>query len=391
MNKIFKVNGHIHTPYSFSAFENIEQAFQMASSENIQVLGINDFYVTDGYNEFSELARKYHIYPLFNIELISLLKDYQKAGVTINDPNNPGRTYISGKGLSFPFSLEENYRNSLNNIILESQKQVRKMVERTNLLLEEINAGFNLSFEDIKKKYARELVRERHIAKALRIELEKKFSDEAGLKKFLENLYSGKECNVSISNHAAYENEIRSNLFKAGGKAFVPETDNAFIETKKVIDLIIMAGGIPTYPVLLDDINGNYTVFENDIVKLHEKLSNMGIYSVEFIPNRNSLDALREYTLYFYHNNFLVTYGTEHNTPAMIPLTPTTRNSALDDDELLSIVSKSTAVIAAHQHLKAKGIRGYLDGGGQADYKNLKDFIELGTYTIYNYIHSKTE
>ena len=245
MNKIFKVNGHIHTPYSFSAFENIEQAFQMASSENIQVLGINDFYVTDGYNEFSELARKYHIYPLFNIELISLLKDYQKAGVTINDPNNPGRTYISGKGLSFPFSLEENYRNSLNNIILESQKQVRKMVERTNLLLEEINAGFNLSFEDIKKKYARELVRERHIAKALRIELEKKFSDEAGLKNFLKNLYSGKECNVSISNHAAYENEIRSNLFKAGGKAFVPETDNAFIETKKAIDLIIMAGGIP--------------------------------------------------------------------------------------------------------------------------------------------------
>jgi hypothetical protein len=389
-DRIFKVNGHIHTPYSFSSFESIKQAFRLASTERIQVLGINDFYVTDGYSEFSELSEKYHIYPLFNIELISLLKDYQKAGITVNDPNNPGRVYISGKGLSVPFTLNEEYRKLLDNIILESQQQVKEMVIKINSLLNKLHAGLNLSFDKIKKEFARELVRERHIAKALRIELEKKFKDEIKLKKFLKNLYSGVECKVVTTNHAAFENEIRSNLLKAGGSAFVQETDDAFIETTKAIKLIRMARGIPTYPVLLDDKNGNFTIFESDKVQLLEKLSKMGIYSVEFIPNRNSLDKLREYTLYFYHNNFLVTYGTEHNTPDMIPLTPTSRDAILDDRELLGIVSNSTAVIAAHQHLKAKGIRGYLDEDGQADYKNMKDYIELGAYTIYNYINNKT-
>jgi hypothetical protein len=42
-----EANGHIHTPYSFSAFTDLESLFSMANSENISLLGINDFYVTD--------------------------------------------------------------------------------------------------------------------------------------------------------------------------------------------------------------------------------------------------------------------------------------------------------------------------------------------------------
>ena len=52
------INGHIHTPHSFSAFSNIEQAFELAKTEGVSVLGINDFYTTDGYDEFAELAKK---------------------------------------------------------------------------------------------------------------------------------------------------------------------------------------------------------------------------------------------------------------------------------------------------------------------------------------------
>ena len=63
------INGHIHTPHSFSAFSEIKQAFEMAKAEGISVLGINDFYTSDGYNEFAELAVANNIFPLFNIEL----------------------------------------------------------------------------------------------------------------------------------------------------------------------------------------------------------------------------------------------------------------------------------------------------------------------------------
>ena len=93
---ILQVNGHFHTPYSFSAFSNINQIFEMAGKENVKVLGINDFYTTDGYEEFNYLANKFRIFPMFNIEFMALQKDLQADGITLNYPNNPGRTYFSG-------------------------------------------------------------------------------------------------------------------------------------------------------------------------------------------------------------------------------------------------------------------------------------------------------
>jgi hypothetical protein len=43
-----KSNTHIHSPYSYSAFESIEQSLFLAAEEHVDILGINDFYITDG-------------------------------------------------------------------------------------------------------------------------------------------------------------------------------------------------------------------------------------------------------------------------------------------------------------------------------------------------------
>ena len=100
--EVYDINGHIHTPFSFSAFENIPQIFKMAKEEGIKAVGINDFIVTDGYQPFHDEAINAGVYPLFNIEFMGLLKEEQANGIKVNDPSNPGRTYFSGKGLDFP-------------------------------------------------------------------------------------------------------------------------------------------------------------------------------------------------------------------------------------------------------------------------------------------------
>ena len=92
---IHEVNGHVHTPYSFSAFSGIPAIFELALKENIKVVGINDFFVADGYPEFYENSIKNSVFALFNIEFIGLLKDEQAKGIRINDPSNPGRCYFS--------------------------------------------------------------------------------------------------------------------------------------------------------------------------------------------------------------------------------------------------------------------------------------------------------
>ena len=36
---------------------------------------------------------------LFGLEFISVLEEQQRRGIKINDPGNPGRAYICGKGI----------------------------------------------------------------------------------------------------------------------------------------------------------------------------------------------------------------------------------------------------------------------------------------------------
>lgn len=377
-----EANGHIHTPYSFSSFIALDTAFKMAVAEKIAVLGINDFYVTDGYNAFHKGCLTNKIFPLFNIEFIGLLKEEQKKGIRINDPNNPGRIYFSGKGLDYPFQVGWIQRRQLRTVRRESQVQIKAMITKLNQLLENEKPAMKLSYTAIKKVYAHELVRERHIAKALR-ELSVSISSETQEQlHFLEKLYGGKKSKTGLSNPAALENEIRSNLLKSGGAAFVEEDQNSFLELRKIIKIIIKAGGIPCYPVLLDDPAGNFTEFEADPEKLYDSLKRLGIECIELIPGRNDFTILKNFVEYFHKKGFIITFGTEHNTPEMLPLTVTARGLKPLDESLKKIGWDGACVIAAHQYLRADGRQGYVLPDGTHSANQMRELISLGRLVI---------
>jgi len=50
---MIKVNAHLHTPYSFSAFKDVNEALDRALAEDVKVVGINDFYTTAGYEAWA--------------------------------------------------------------------------------------------------------------------------------------------------------------------------------------------------------------------------------------------------------------------------------------------------------------------------------------------------
>jgi hypothetical protein len=382
-----EANGHIHTPYSFSAFIALDTAFSMAVRENIAVLGINDFFVTDGYADFHKGCLINKIFPLFNIEFIGLLKDEQRKGIRINDPNNPGRIYFSGKGLDFPFQTGWVQKRQLRSVKRESQVQIKAMIAKLNKLIGKENPSMKLSYSLIKKTYAHELVRERHIAKALReLALTVSPSEEEQLG-FLENLYGGKKSKTSPKNHAALENEIRANLLKTGGPAFVEEDEKSFLELRKIIKIIIRAGGIPCYPVLLDDPSGKFTEFESEPEKLYNSLKQLGIECIELIPGRNDSAILKEFVEFFHKKGFIITFGTEHNTPEMIPMTVTTRGSIPLDESLKKIAWEGACVIAAHQYLRADGRQGYVLPDGTHSINQMRELINLGQLVIEYYLN----
>lgn len=344
------VNAHLHTPYSFSAFDSVSQALDMAAEEGVKVVGINDFYSLDGYKEWSEECGRRHLFPLYNIEFISLNVEDQAAGIRVNDPNNPGRTYLSGKGLNYPVTLSGTEARMLSDVKAESNAQVGRMCAKLNSWLDSIGAGFNLSFSQIEKDLTRGSIRERHLAKALRLAVDAKFtSDEARLD-FYRRLFSGKDLKSSLSDAAAVENEIRGKLLKAGGAAFVPEDPKAFLPMETVQRIIEAAGGIPTYPFLADDAKGGFTDFEQDLQKCADILKKRGIRSCEFITTRNSTAVLESYAGYLEDEGFIVTFGSEHNTPALEPIKLRTRDCSDLSEKLKEINYRGACFVAAHQN-----------------------------------------
>ncbi len=358
----------------------------MAQEEKVQVLGINDFYTTDGYGEFNTLAKQRLIFPLFNIEFMSLQKDLQAVGVRVNDPNNPGRTYFSGKGLRYPVRLNADMIARLFQVQDESNRQTAQMIEKLNTFLEELNAGFSFTFEEMKAQYAKNLLRERHIAKALREAVVGKFPSEEEQKAFFAKLFSGKEPKSAMSDFAGLENEIRGNLLKSGGRAFVPEDDKAFLSLEQVKELIIQAGGIPCYPVLLDNPKGEFTDFEGDYEKLYEQLVAKDVYMLELIPGRNKPEILGEFVNFFNDRGFVVTFGTEHNTPQLDPITVYGGDGKELSPAMKKIGYEGACVIAAHQYLKSKGQMGYLAKNGKAKVDKRDEFITLGNAVIKKFV-----
>lgn len=380
-NEIAEINGHIHTPHSFSAFPDIDLAFQMARQEGIEALGINDFYTTDGYPEFAEKAKEYNVFPLFNIELIALDEQLQEAGVRVNDPNNPGRTYFSGKGLRYPLNLPESTSQVIDQLKQESNRQTYEMVDKLNGYLSKTRTGLAFNASALHEQLAQGLFRERHIAQGIRQAVFEKADSADERKKIFQELFGGKEVKSPLENIPMLENEIRSNLLKSGGAAFVPEDPKAFLSLDKVIDLILEAGGIPCYPVLLDNADGTFTEYEKDLQTLLDSLKQKGVWAVEFIPGRNSFEILKDYVRFFHQNGFVVTFGTEHNTPQLDPLVVTCRGGVPLDDELKEINIQGAAVIAAHQYLTGRGEEGYLVGRNpKLDQRN--SFVELGKAVI---------
>ena len=380
------VNTHIHTPYSFSSFTGMDQVFEMAVNEDIKVLGINDFYVTDGYDEFAQLARLNNIFPLFNIEAIALSKELQNKGIRVNDPGNPGRTYLCGKGLNYPPTIRGKCKKMLENVKAESQRQIVEMIRKLNVLLKETGVDLEFSCDEIRRRFAHQLVRERHIAQALRTAVFEHYADDTQRREVLEKMYSGTPSGVDIHDAAALENELRNNLLKAGKRAFVPEDEKAFLSVKQFREIIVSAGGIPCYPVLLDDAAGNFTEFEADREQLYQSLTDLDICCIELIPQRNRLEVLEPFVRYFYEKGFVVTLGTEHNAPGLIPLTPCCSGNTPLTDFLQQVNYESACVIAAHQYLKTLGDCGYMDESGKTQTHRRTSLATLGNTVIRKWI-----
>ena len=113
-----------------------------------------------------------------------------------------------------------------------------------------------------------------------------------------------------------------------------------------------------------------------------EQLTQRGFHSVEFITTRNDVNLLEKYADYLYNQGFIVTFGSEHNSPVMEPVELFARNNTPLTELLMKINYEGACVLAAHQFLVSQGKEGYVDKNGYADRSKRNDYVKLGDQLI---------
>jgi hypothetical protein len=80
---------------------------------------------------------------------------------------------------------------------------------------------------------------------------------------------------------------------------------------------------------------------------------------LEFIATRNSAAVLERYSRRLWELGFVVTFGSEHNTPAAEPVRLSTRGGTALTETLREINYRGACVVAAHQAEYARTARAY--------------------------------
>jgi hypothetical protein len=389
-----KANSHIHLPPNFTAFETTSQALTLAREQDVRILGASNYYDYSIYVDFAAQARSRGIFPLFGLEIISLIEPLVQAGVKINDPGNPGKMYICGKGIT-RFDPMTDEAKSLLQVIRDSDSaRMAAITDKLAAVFAAAGVETGLDTEAIKESVAARhgsplssvYLQERHIAQAFQEALFDRIPQERR-SEVLEHLF-GAASKAQAGDAVAVQNEIRSHLMKAGKPAFVPDT---FVDFDHAYRLILALGGIPCYPTLADGTDP-ITDYEQPVERLIADLKDRGVPSAEFIPVRNSPEVLSRYVHALRGAGLFVTAGTEHNTRDLIPLAPTCLGGEPVPDDLQEIFWEGACVVAAHQYLTLTGRPGFVAADGRpnpnygSDDDRIQGFRHIGERVIARYM-----
>jgi hypothetical protein len=384
------VNTHVHLPPNFSAFETAEDAVTWAAAEGVRVLGVSNFHDQRVYRRFADAAAANGVVALFGLECISVLDTLRDAGTKVNDPGNPGRMYLCGKGID-PFAPPTATAAALmDRARTANTLRMDAMVRLLVACFAEAGFAAALTAENIAEEVAERagvprdwvVLQERHVAMAFQEAIFLAAAPDR--RRELLGRALGRSFGPSVDDAIAVQDEIRARLMKAGRPAFVPESPVSFDDARR---LILEMDGIPCYPTLADGASP-VCPWEEPPEALAGRLLELGIHVAELIPNRNLPAVVDAYVAAFRDAGIIVMAGTEHNTIHRIPLEPRCVDGSRPSPEARAAFWEATCVVAAHQHLRASGQQGYVDRDGRLNPgfpgsgSRIRSFAELGAELI---------
>ncbi|MGQ9589968.1 MAG: hypothetical protein ACUVYA_06705 [Planctomycetota bacterium] len=351
------VNTHVHTAKSFGYFDSPSDAVWHAYLARLAIFGINDHHTMAGHEEFGKACRIVGIRAAFSMEVIAMWHEAARAGRTVNDPSNPGRTYLSAKGTTRPFAPDSPGARNLARMCaaqLERTKEIARKV--ADVVARRLGADGAIQWEDVVALAPHGQPTERHVALVVARHLETAYPDPSDRRKALSRLAGRDVPDEVLQDAATFQDTIRASLIKAGKPAYVEESEDAFIPVEEAVSMALELGAIPAYPVLGDPV----TPWEEDLEVLFDRLEALRIYAIEVIPNRNRRERLLEIVTKAVSRGFPIFTGTEHNTKVPLPLV----DKFFFDPEFRPHFELGARVLLGHQSLRKAGEPGFVNEDG---------------------------
>jgi len=359
-------NTHIHTNESFSVFRSPTEAVWQAVREGLAVFGINDHYTVAGHEEFGRACDVARIPAAFSLEAVAMDRVAEAGGALMNDPDNPGRVYLCGKGVTRIPSGSSDAMKQLSKLRVALARRNQRMTDKVGELFQARLGTRGPGWQDVVRLTPRGNVTERHVAQAMLVRLRGwATSHDIPLPEAVARCCQD---TPPVTDDVSLQGFIRAKLLKAGGVCYVAESARAFISVEEMRDMFLAFGAIPTYPVLGNPVTDN----EKDIDDLLGRLESLGIFAIEVIPHRNTRERLAEIVEAAKRRYWPVFNGTEHNTPERMSLLA---ELSLDAD-FAPWFEASSAALLGHQWSVKQGHRGFLNEDGAPSIKNPRNRFE---------------
>jgi hypothetical protein len=364
-----EINLHIHTNESFSVFRSPTEAVWYAYKAGIEYFGINDHYTIDGHREFREACRIAGLKAGFSIEAIALDEQAFGKGWRINDPDNPGRMYIVGKGVTRNLKQGGKGYRTFQRMREAIQRRNRKIVDRLNSYCTAKGFMLDLRYRDVIKLTPRGNATERHVVQAFCEKVDSRSKDVDRRVEIYSTLLSTPLNRETTDDPHKLLTAVRSKLIKSGMPCYVEEKKEAYTSIKNLVDIFLEYGAVPTYPVLAHPV----TEEEEDLEGLVGKLKELGMYAFDVIDLRTERARAKEVLSQASRHGFPVFIGTEHNTKKLLPLS----GDIEKDPEFHDYFKKSAQFLLGHQLLSKLCHYGYVADNGKPRIDDLHQGFQL--------------
>lgn len=343
-------NVHVHTDHSFSVFRSASEAAWHGRQAGVEVFGVNDFFTTGAYEEFGAACAVVGLPAVFGLEAIAVDARMAAAKEQANDPANPGKIYLCAKGVTRP--ADPRASAALARLRGFQEVRNRALVAKADERFRATVGAAGPSWQDVVGLTPLGNTIERHVAKAIldrirAVAVERSMPPADAFKAVVGQAPSGGD--------PEQQNAVRNHLLKIGKPCYVAEDPAAFPPVEEVLAIFADLGAIPTYPFLGNPL----TQGEGDVAAWCDRLAAWGVCALELIPSRNTDDRVAAIVGEARRRGWPIFDGTEHNSPAMEPLTTTWGM----DERFREAFREGALVALGHQALVAAGQPGYAERG----------------------------